>query len=256
VRLDAREGESELVLFVVAGKCGVGQKFSGGALPSAPDLRGRELHCPVIAGKTAVVGGEQIVALCLGDVGEVWLPGIRIEDRSSALVEPVDFLPAQQEDAAQDEFGDAFGMSLGIGEGQSGTPGPAEYLPVLNAQVLADFLNIGDEVPGGVGFERRVRRALAAAALVEIHDAVFLRVKEAARFGVGASARTAVQKNHRLARWVAAFLEVDLVDRRDPKSACVIGLNRRIEPGDGVLRRGCGQGVVGHKQQVYLLGRG
>ena len=144
---------------------------------------------------------------------EVWLPGIGIEHRSAALVEPVDFLLAQEEDAAQDEFCDLIGMSLGIGERQGRTPGSAEDLPALNAQVLADFLDIGDEVPGGVCFERRVGRALAAAALVKIHDAVFFGVEEAALFGLGAAAGTAVQKNHRLARGVTAFLEVDLVDR-------------------------------------------
>ena len=58
--------------------------------------------------------------------------------------------------------------------------------------MLADFLDIGDEVPGGVRFERRVGGALAAAALIEVHDAVLFRVKEAALFGIGAAAGTAV----------------------------------------------------------------
>ncbi len=54
---------------------------------------------------------------------------------------------------------------------------------------------------------------LPAASLVEIHDAVFFRVEEAALFGIGAAARTAVQKNHRLAGRIAALLEVNFVDR-------------------------------------------
>ena len=146
-------------------------------------------------------------------MGEVGLPGVRIEDRSAALVEPVDLLLAEEEDAAEDEFGDAIGMSFGIGERESGAPGSAEHLPALDAEVLADFLDVGDQVPGGVRFERRVGRALAAAALVEVHDAVLFGVEEAALFGIGAAAGTAVQKNHRLAGGIAAFLEVDLVDR-------------------------------------------
>ena len=212
VGLDAREGEGEFILFVVAGEGGVGQELGGGALPSAPDLRSRESHGRIIAGKAAVVGGEQIAALGLRDVGEVRLPRIGIEHRSAALVEPVDLLFAEEEDAAQDDFGDAIGMGLGIGEREGGAPGSAEHLPALDAEVLADFLDIGDQVPGGVGFERRVGRALAAAALVEVHDAVLLGMKEAALFGIGAAARTAVQKNHRLAGGVAALLEIDLVD--------------------------------------------
>ena len=211
VDLNAREGEGELILFVVAGESGVGQELGGGALPSAPDLRSRESHGRIVAGKAAVVGGEQIAALGLRDVGEVRLPRVGIEDRRAALVEPVDFLLAEEEDAAEDEFGDAIGMSLGIGQGQGGAPGPAEHLPALNAEVLADFLDVGDEVPGGVGFERRVGRALAAAALVEVHDAVLFGVEEAALFGIGTAAGTAVQKDHRLAGGVAAFLEVDLM---------------------------------------------
>ena len=199
VGLNAREGERELILFVVAGENGIGQELGGGALPTAPDLRSRESHGRIIAGEAAVVGGEQIAALCLWDVGEVRFPSIRIEDRRAALVEPVDFLLAEEEDAAEDEFGDAIGMSLGIGEGEGGAPGSAEHLPALNAEVLADFFDVGDEVPGGVGFERCVGRALAAAALVEVHDAVLFGVEEAALFGIGATAGAAVQKDHGLA---------------------------------------------------------
>ena len=63
--------------------------------------------------------------------------------------------------------------------------------------------------------ERRVRRALAAAALVEVHDAVFFGMEEAALFGIRAAAGTAMQKHHRLAGRVAALLEVELVDGRN-----------------------------------------
>ena len=77
--------------------------------------------------------------------------------------------------------------------------------------MLANFLDIGDEVPGGVRLERRVGHAPAAATLVEIHDAIFFGAEEAALFGGGADAGTAVQKNRRLAGGVAVFLEVDFM---------------------------------------------
>ena len=64
-----------------------------------------------------MIGGEQIALFGRGDVGEVRLPGVGIEDRRSALVEPIDFLLAQEEDAAENEFGDAIGMGFGVGEG-------------------------------------------------------------------------------------------------------------------------------------------
>ncbi len=86
-------------------------------------------------------------------------------------------------------------------------------MPALYTEVLADLLDIGDEVPGGVGFERCVGLALAAAALVEVHDTIFFGVEETALLWIGAAAGTAVQKNHRLAGGIAAFLEIDLMDR-------------------------------------------
>jgi hypothetical protein len=104
-------------------------------------------------------------------------------------------------------------MCLTISEGERRAPGSAKHLPAFNTEVLADFLDVRYEVPGGVGFERRVRCALAAAALVEVHNAVLLGVEEAALFWIGASAGTAMQKDHRLAGGIASLLEVDLVDR-------------------------------------------
>ena len=163
-----------------------------------------------------MVGGEQIAALGLGDVREVRLPGVGIEDRRAALVEPVDFLLAEQENAAEHEFGNPIGMRLGIGQGKRRAPGSAEHLPALDAEVLADFLDVGDEVPGGVGFKRRVWRALAAAALIEVHDAVLFGMEEAPLFGIGAAAGTAVQKDHRLAGGIAAFLESRFRGRARP----------------------------------------
>src|SRR5207342_2587556 len=101
--------------------------------------------------------------------------------------------------------------SLRISQGERGAPRSAEHLPAFNAEVLADFLDVGDQVPGGVGFERRVRRTLAAPALVEIHDAIPFGLEKASLFGIGAPAGAAVQKDHRLAGGVAAFLEINLV---------------------------------------------
>jgi hypothetical protein len=52
--------------------------------------------------------------------------------------------------------------------------------------------------------------------LVEVDDAVSIGVEKAALLGFGAASRTAVQKHDRFARGIAAFLEMDFVDRRDP----------------------------------------
>jgi hypothetical protein len=238
----AGEGQREFILFVVAGKGGVGQEFGGGSFPSAPDFGGSEADGGVDTGEAAMVGREEIAAFGCGDVGQVWLPGVRIKNRGAALVEPVDFLFAQQEDAAENEFGDAIGMSLGIGQGEGGAPGSAEDLPALNAQVHADFFDVGDQVPGGVGFEGRIGSALAAAALVEVHDAVLLGMEEAALFGIGATTGAAVQEDRRLASGIAALFEINFVHGGDPEAAGVEGLDGRVEPSDGILHDGLWKG--------------
>src|ERR1019366_7079671 len=112
-----------------------------------------------------------------------------------------------------------------------------------------DFLDVADQISRGIGLQGCVRRALSAAALVEVDDAVLDRVKEAALFGLGATAGTAVQKYDRLAGGIAAFLEVDLVDGRDPQPARVIWLKQRIKPGDGIFHHGLRNAVVGHAEQ-------
>ncbi len=61
--------------------------------------------------------------------------------------------------------------------------------------MLAQSLDVGDQMPGRVLHEARARTAASATALIEHHDAVMLRVKELPRALVGAGAGTAVQKD-------------------------------------------------------------
>ena len=63
-------------------------------------------------------------------------------------------------------------------------------------------------MPGGVVAQFGVRAGLAAAALIEQHDTVALRVEETPmhRFATGAGA--AVQEQDRQAAGVAAFLDI------------------------------------------------
>src|ERR1035438_1201191 len=101
-------------------------------------------------------------------------------------------------------------MSLGIGEGEGGTPRPAEHLPALDTEVLAEHFDVADEVPSRVGFERRVWRTLAAAALIEVNDPVLFGVEEAPLFRIRAATGPAVEKDYGFATGVTAFLEVNL----------------------------------------------
>ena len=100
------------------------------------------------------------------------------------------------------------------------------------------------------------RCALAAAALVEVDNAVLRRVKEAPLFGVGTASRTSVQKDNRLPRRISAFrTEVDLVEGRDPQPTHVVGFKRRIEPSNRILRHGFGEAVIGHAPARLYIAR-
>ncbi len=66
--------------------------------------------------------------------------------------------------------------------------------------------------------------------------------EEAALLGIGTAAWAAVQKDYRFAGRLAAFLEVQIVDRGDLEPACIIGLDRRVEPRNGILHDGYGLG--------------
>ena len=134
-----------------------------------------------------------------GDRLDVLLPGVREEGARAPLVEPVDLPLADEEDPAQHQLGHALRVRLGVGERQRAAPRAAEDLPPLDAEVLAQRLDVGDQVPRRVVDERRVRRALAAAALVEEHDAVRRGIEEAPVARLGAEAGAAVQEDDGLA---------------------------------------------------------
>jgi hypothetical protein len=103
----------------------------------------------------------------------------------------------------------------------------------LNAEVLAQSLQIGDQVPGRVVLETRMRPAAAAAALVEEDDAIACGIEEPARACVAAGARATVQENRRLARGIAAFLPIELVTVADRQMTLAARLDRRIESAPG-----------------------
>ena len=77
--------------------------------------------------------------------------------------------------------------------------------------------------------QRGVRSTAPGAALIEEHDAIGAGVEEASLIGLGAAARSAVNKDHRLALRIARDLVIDLVDRRDAQVTAGVGLARRIE---------------------------
>jgi hypothetical protein len=126
----------------------------------------------------------------------------------------------EQEDAAQHQLAHHFRVTLRVGERQRAAPRAAEHLPAADREVLAQRLDVRDQVPRGVVDEAGVRRALAAAALIEQHDAMPRRIPEAAVHAARAATRPTMQKQHGLAVRVAVLLVVNLVQRVHAQTPC------------------------------------
>ena len=120
-------------------------------------------------------------------------------------------------------------MRLRVGEPERRAPRAAEHQPALDAEVLAQLLHVRDQVPGGVVDQTGVRPAASAAALIEQHDAIRVRIEKAPGAIVAAGAGAAVHEDRRLALGVAAFLVVDLVHRRHAQHAALVRLDRWIQ---------------------------
>src|SRR5690606_9149324 len=175
-----------------------------------------------------------VASLLLGNHGKVVLPGIREELRRTLLIEPVNLAVAERENAAQHELGHAFRVGLRVGKGERGPPGAAKYLPAVNAEVLAQPLDVCDEVPRRVRGEirlgiARVREAAPAAALVEQHDPVSRRIKESPMLGVYTPAGPAVQEHDGLAVGTAALLPEDLLSVPHWEPPEGVRLDRRVQ---------------------------
>ena len=107
-------------------------------------------------------------------------------------------------DTEEDHLGDALRMGFGVGQAEGRAPRCAEEKPALDAQVLPQALDVGDQVVGRVRGQidlgvAGVGRAPAAAALVEEDDPVGGGVEVAPPAGRAARAGAAVEDDGRLA---------------------------------------------------------
>src|SRR5882672_1497014 len=93
VRLDARERKRELGRAELARALRIRPQRARGAFPDRPRARRLQLLARVGADQAAVIGGEQIAALVLGDRREKLLPELREQPARATLVEPFE-LPA------------------------------------------------------------------------------------------------------------------------------------------------------------------
>ena len=229
--LDACERIGEFGIVEFGDVAGVEAQEARGALPFRPATGGFAAHGGVVAGETTIVGRHHLAALGLREQPDELGIELRVQRAGTVrcAVEPIELPRAHQEDAAQHELGDPRRMGLRVGERQRRTPRTAEQLPALDAEVEAQCLHVLDEVPGGVVDQACMGAALAAAALVEQHDAVACRVEEPSLARIGAAARATVQEHHRLAGRVAALFPIDLVQIGDAQPAAAVGFDRWIQ---------------------------
>src|SRR6478672_3813369 len=120
-------------------------------------------------------------------------------------------------------------MGLGVGERKCRAPGAAEHLPALYSEMLAQLLDIVDEMPGGVLVDAGMRRRAPASALVEQHDAVAVRIVIASHDGGRAAAGAAMQQHGGFAVGISAFLVVKFVKGRDLEPSRAVRNDLRIE---------------------------
>ncbi len=114
---------------------------------------------------------EVFAALRLGYRFEEFVPALRKDVSRAAVVVPVDLATTQEEDPAQDQLSDARRKCFGVGDGQRGTPGPAEDHPLVDRKMFTQGFDVGQQlvrrVHRQVGAVGNVRGGSPAAALVE-----------------------------------------------------------------------------------------
>src|SRR5206468_5793303 len=121
-------------------------------------------------------------------------------------------------------------VGLGIAQSEGRAPAASEHLPLVDLGDLdAQLLDVVDQVPGRVVVEARIRRRLAAAALVEHQDLVFVGVELPAMVGARSATGAAVQEYDRLAVGVAAQLPIEEVAVADVEHAGFVGVDRRVQ---------------------------
>jgi hypothetical protein len=138
----------------------------------------------------------------------------RIEKRAMRLgkdaphvpQEPVDVLAPREKNAAQQEARATLRMRNAVCEPERRAPRAAENRPLLDLQRDAQLFHVADERVDAVRLEPAERRGLAAAALIEEHDAPLVRFEHLGPLHVHRAAGAAVHDKHhgRLARALRA----------------------------------------------------
>ncbi len=124
VALDSGEGGRVRVLLKLRHIVRIDPQEAGRAFPGRPGACRAGHDTGVPARQPLVVRAHHVGAFGLWNGLDVLLPLIRIQRRRSArvLIEPFELPAAQQEDAAQHQFGHASGMRFRVSQRQRGAP--------------------------------------------------------------------------------------------------------------------------------------
>jgi len=178
---------------------------------------------------------QQVTTFLSRDWLQVVLPEIRVDFACAMLIEPVDFLLAQHENSAQDDFRRALRVGLAVSKRQCAAPGTAEYLPFFYLQSRTQNLYVVDQVPGCIVIQVGMRCALAAATLIKQHNPIDIRIPEAAHSWRTATPRATVQEHNRLAMGITRLFIIELVTAANLKKASADGFDGRIKLSPGTF---------------------
>ena len=154
--------------------------------------------------------------------------------------DPFDLAPGRVGDADQDHLSDALGMALGVRQPEGHAMREAVHEPPVDAEVLAQSLDVGDEVVRRVDAEvdiglAGVWRAPAGAPLVEQDDSIGRRVEVPAIPRTAPRPWAAVQDDGGLAVRVPAHLPIQALSVTHVEHPGGVGLDVRIRLTGGVI---------------------
>jgi hypothetical protein len=214
---------------------GVGDEGRAAAFVFAPGACERDVHARIGIEQPPDVTAQHVAALAFGQHFNEFAPGFRVNVARPAE-KPFHFARTAKKDAAQDETEAALRHGLAVGERQRAAPGASEQQPLADPEVLAQALEVLNQVLGGVACDLADRRRCAGPALVVQDDPEEVGVEEASMFRRAAAAWAAMQKHDRDAPRVAADLPVHRVNIVERQHSAVVRLDRSIKIGSGVHR--------------------
>src|ERR1044072_2898617 len=161
VALNTSEREREMRVSELFNRLGIEEEFGRTAFPNTPGTRRGNLFLLIITREPAIVGTHHIATFVFRNNFFKLFPHVGEYPTRAFLVKPFNLFRPAKKDAAQYEFSRAIRMAFSISERQRASPGPSENLPLIDAEMFAQLLDVCDQIPRRVFLQRGVRSALA-----------------------------------------------------------------------------------------------